>query len=464
MDPSIFNEPACDHNRTKSAKEKKAGCPKPKAGAAVGGCAFDGAMIALVPLTDVAHVVHGPSACLGNSWDERGSLSSGPDLYRRGLTSDVSEHDVIFGGEQKLYDTVLEVVEKFSPPAIFVYSTCVVATIGDDIEAVCRAAQAATSTPVVPVISPGFAGSKNLGNRLAGAAMLDYVIGTVEPETVTPLDVTLVGEYNIAGDMWDITPVLARLGIRVAASISGDGRYADAAAAHRTRATMVVCSHALLGLARGMQEKYGIPYFEGSFFGIRAMSDAIRDFAKILDDGSGELIARAEEVIADEEATVNAALEPYRQRLRGTKAVLYTGGNKSWSLVSALKDCGVEVVVASTKKSTEDGAERIAERMEPGGKVIADATPAQLLALVEESGADMLLAGSRNQFNAMKGVVPFLDVNQERQIAYGGYKGVIELARQVELTISSPVWDIVRAPAPWDLRTPSAVAPMARVV
>ena len=70
----MFNEPACDKNRAKATKERKKGCSKPLTpGAAAGGCAFDGAKIALQPIVDVAHLVHGPLACEGNGWDNRGS-------------------------------------------------------------------------------------------------------------------------------------------------------------------------------------------------------------------------------------------------------------------------------------------------------------------------------------------------------------------------------------------------------
>ncbi|MFX8558155.1 nitrogenase component 1, partial [Acinetobacter baumannii] len=75
------------------------GCTKSlKPGAAAGGCAFDGAKIVLQPITDAAHLVHGPIACEGNSWDNRGSKSSGPLLYRTGFTTDLTELDVIGGG------------------------------------------------------------------------------------------------------------------------------------------------------------------------------------------------------------------------------------------------------------------------------------------------------------------------------------------------------------------------------
>ena len=122
-----------------------------------------------------------------------------------------------------------------SPPAVFVYSTCVTALIGDDIDAVCRHASGKLGLPVVPVNAPGFVGAKNLGNKLAGEALLDHVIGTLEPEIETPFDVNILGEYNLSGELWQVKPLLERLGIRLQACITGDARYREVAASHRAR-------------------------------------------------------------------------------------------------------------------------------------------------------------------------------------------------------------------------------------
>ncbi len=171
----IFNEPGCDKNVAKGDMERKKGCSKRLTpGAAAGGCAFDGAKIVLQPITDVAHLIHGPLACEGNSWDNRGAGSSGSNLWRTSFTTDLTELDIVMGhGEKKLYKAIREIKDRFAPPAIFVYSTCVTALIGDDIEAVCRHAAQKFGLPVVPVNAPGFVGSKNLGNKLAGEALLD---------------------------------------------------------------------------------------------------------------------------------------------------------------------------------------------------------------------------------------------------------------------------------------------------
>jgi nitrogenase molybdenum-cofactor synthesis protein NifE len=319
-----FDEPGCATNQAKSATERKRGCSAKALtpGAAAGGCAFDGAKIALQPITDAAHLVHGPIACEGNSWDSRHTLSSGPQLFRVGMTTDMSELDIIHGGERKLFHAIKEIVERYRPAAVFVYVTCVPALIGDDVEAVCSAAAQRFATPVIPVVAPGFAGSKNLGNKLAGQALLDHVIGSEEPEASTPYDINLIGEYNVAGELWQVRPLLDRLGIRVLASITGDGRYRDVACAHRARVNMVVCSQAMMALARQMRERYGIPYFEGSFYGIRNTSDAFRQLSAML-IGRGaprELEDRVAEVITEEEERATGALAPYRPRLRGKRS------------------------------------------------------------------------------------------------------------------------------------------------
>ncbi|BDA71414.1 hypothetical protein RIVM261_003110 [Rivularia sp. IAM M-261] len=146
----LLSEPGCEHNQ-KIGEKKKACSQQAQPGAAQGGCAFDGAMIALVPITDAAHLVHGPIACAGNSWGSRGSLSSGPTLYKMGFTTDLSENDVIFGAEKKLYKAILDIHSRYNPAAIFVYSTCVTALIGEDMDAVCQAAAKKINIPIIPV-------------------------------------------------------------------------------------------------------------------------------------------------------------------------------------------------------------------------------------------------------------------------------------------------------------------------
>jgi len=456
----VFDEPGCDKNQGKSEKERKKGCTKQLTpGAAAGGCAFDGAKIALQPIVDVAHLVHGPIACEGNSWDNRHSASSGSTLYRTGFTTDINELDVIYGAEKRLFKSIREICDKYDPPAIFVYQTCVTALIGDDIEAVCKRASAKFGKPVIPVDAPGFAGPKNLGNKLGAEALLDYVIGTIEPTTTTPCDINIIGEYNLSGELWQVKPLLDALGVRILSCISGDGRYAEVASAHRARANMMVCSKSMINIATKMQQRWGIPYFEGSFYGIGDMSETLREIARLLIErgAPADLARRTEALIAVEEARAWERIRGFRQRLAGKKVLLITGGVKSWSVVAALQEAGLEVVGTSVKKSTREDKDKIKEIMGDDAHMIDDMTPRQMYAMLREAKADIMLSGGRSQFVALKARMPWMDINQERHHAFAGYEGMVTMIEEIDKALFNPMWAEVRTPAPWDVVDPLLV-------
>ena len=107
------------------------------------------------------------------------------------------------------------------------------------------------------------------------------------------------------------------------------------------------------------------------------------------------------------------------------------------------------VVATATKKSTEEDKARIRELMGADAKMISDNSARALLTMMSELKADIMIAGGRNLYTALKARLPFLDINQEREFGYAGYQGMLELTRQLALTLESPVWSAVRSPAPW---------------
>ncbi|MBF0173168.1 MAG: nitrogenase iron-molybdenum cofactor biosynthesis protein NifE [Magnetococcales bacterium] len=448
---ALLDEPACVHN-----DKGKSGCARPKPGATAGGCCFDGAMITLFPIGDVAHIVHGAISCAGSSWDGRGSRSSGPELHRLGLTTDLSEQDIILGrGEKRLIHGIGQVVRRYRPQAVFVYQTCIPALTGDDLEAICRTAAHHFNLPVIPVDAAGFYGTKNLGNRIAGETMVRHVIGTAEPEParderpgITVHEVNLIGEFNIAGEFWNVLPLLDELGIRVLCTLAGDARFREVQTMHRARVNMLVCSKALINVARIMEQRWGIPWFEGSFYGIRDTSHALREFARLI--GDPDLLRRTDALIRREEAAIQSRLAPMIERLRGKRVLLYTGGVKSWSVISALQDLEMVVVATGTRKSTEADKARIRQLMGDQAILLDEGKPELLLEIARTRKADLIMAGGRNMYTALKARLPFLDINQEREFAYAGYAGMDELARQLLITLESPIWQAVRRPAPWD--------------
>jgi nitrogenase molybdenum-cofactor synthesis protein NifE len=242
------------------------------------------------------------------------------------------------------------------------------------------------------------------------------------------------------------------MGVRVLACISGDAKYHEVASSHRARVAMMVCSRAMINVARKMEERYQIPFFEGSFYGIGDTSQSLRNIARLLVERGAppDLQARTERLIAAEEARAWERVAPYRARLQGKKVLLITGGVKSWSVVAALQELGLEIVGTSVKKSTREDKDRIRDIMGDEAHMIDNMTPREMYRMLKDAHADIMLSGGRSQFVALKARMPWLDINQERHHAYAGYEGMVQLVHEIDRTLGNPVWEQVRRPAPWD--------------
>ncbi len=410
-------------------------------------CAYDGARVVLMPITDVAHLVHGPIACAGNSWDNRGARSSGSQLFRRGLTTDLMENDVVYGGERKLKEAILEIAAHHRPKAIFVYATCVSALIGDDVNAICEQAEQELTIPVIAVNCPGFLGDKNIGNRIAGEVLFDRVIGTGEgPDDKVPLSVNLIGEYNIAGDLWGILPDFENLGITVQATITGDAKFEDIASAHRACLNVLICSKSLTNLARKMEEKYGIPFMEGSFYGIHDTSETLINIAKAL--GDLDLLKRTKTYVQKKEEETREIIAGYKKCLEHKQAILFTGGVKTWSMVSTLAELGINILAGGTQNSTPDDFQRMKALMDPTAQIIEDTSPAGFLKIIAEKKPDLIVAGGKTKYLAHKTRTPFLDINHGRKLPYAGYEGMATFAGSLARTVNSPVWELLKQEFP----------------
>src|SRR5208283_1908994 len=163
-----------------------------------------------------------------------------------------------------------------------------------------------------------------------------------------------------------------------------------------------------------------------------------------------ELMGRTEAVIAREEAKAWAAIAAYKARFKGKKVLLITGGVKSWSVVAALQEAGLELVGTSVKKSTREDKERIKEIMGQDAHMIEDMTPREMYTMLRDACADIMLSGGRSQFIALKATMPWLDINQERYHAYMGYVGMVKLVQEIDKALYNPIWEQVRKAAPWE--------------
>ena len=150
--------------------------------------------------------------------------------------------------------------------------------------------------------------------------------------------------------------------------------------------------------------------------------------------------------------------------MEGKRALLYTGGVKSWSVISALKDLGIECIATGTRKSTQSDKKRIIDIMGQDALMLDEGGARLLIDTYHQFHADVMIAGGRNMYTSLKARLPFLHINQEREHAYAGYEGMIRLAIELCRTLEAPIWDVARSSAPWLSESVAEEAPATHLV
>lgn len=404
-------------------------------------CVFCGSRVVLYPIADALHLVHGPIGCASYTWDIRGALSSGPQLHRLSFSTDLRESDVIHGGEKKLYQCLTELIDEYKPKAAFVYSTCIVGLIGDDIDAVCRRVSREKSLQVIPVFSEGFAGTKKDGYKAACDAM-GQLVGTADTDGIPARSINLLGEFNLAGETWMIRDYYARMGVDVVAVATGDGRVDDLRRMHGAALNVVQCSGSTTHLAKDLQQRYGKPFIRASYFGIEDTAKALYDVAEFFEDD--DVTTRAKEIVSAEIARIMPEIRRYRNDLEGKSAAVYVGGAfKAISLVRALRTLGMRTSVVGSQTGGPEDYEQLAALCDRGTVILDDTNPLELCSFVKQQQCDLLIGGVKERPIAYKLGLGFCDHNHERRHALAGFEGMVNFAREVHTSVMSPVWRFV---------------------
>lgn len=405
-------------------------------------CVFCGSRVVLYPIADALHLVHGPIGCAAYTWDIRGALSSGPQLHRLSFSTDLRETNVIFGGEKKLYSALKQLIGLYTPKAAFVYATCIVGVIGDDVDSICRKVTGETGIPVIPVHSEGFKGTKKDGYAAACQALFTLFDNFRPDMTEKPkFGINILGEFNIGGEAWIIKEYYRKMGVNIISVMTGDGRVDDIRNAPLASLNVVQCSGSMTGLAKMMKEKYGIPYIQVSYFGVEDTAKALYDVAEFF--GDSELIASTSDLIKTEVGAIHPEILSIRRQLEGRKAAVYVGGAfKAFSLLKALKNIGMDVVVIGSQTGAKDDYKTLKEICDPGTIIVDDASSLELAKFIVEKKADLVIGGVKERPIAYKMGIGFCDHNHERKIPLAGFEGMLHFAREVRNTVLSPVWKL----------------------
>jgi len=474
------------------------------------GCCFAGCKGVVVgPIKDMVHIVHGPVGCAYYSWGTRRNKARADDTTPKEniysqlcFVTDMQEKDIVFGGEKKLAKMIDEVVEMLHPRAISICSTCPIGLIGDDINAVAKAASERHGIQVLAFSCEGYKGvSQSAGHHIANNNIMENVIGKGTQRKPGKYVINILGEYNIGGDSWELERVLEEIGYTINCVMTGDSSYVDIRNLHLADLNLVQCHRSINYIAEMMQAKYGMPWLKVNFIGVDATAESLRNIAQCYGDEA--LTRKTEEVIARETARVAPVMEHYRKICEGKTAFIVVGGSRSHHYQYLLRDLGMETIVAgyefahrddyegreviSTIKGDADSRnipelhltpdkenyqeahvylnmtlekfeelkkkvpisyyEGMNKSMKDGHVIIDDANHHEVEEILRTIKPSIYLSGVRDKYISHKMGVPSKQLHSYDYTGpYAGFNGAMNFARDIANMMTTPAWGLIKAP------------------
>ena len=296
-------------------------------------------------IKDALVINHAPVGCAADAVASNVNFKSGARV--RGLeysnlriiSSNLEEQDTVFGGAEKLRDTILQAYERYRPKAIFVTASCVSGIIGEDIQSVLNDLKEELDIPLVPAFCEGFK-SKVWASGF-DAAFHAVLHGIVEPPRQTTNKVNFVNFRGSARK--EIINTFEKLGVEPVFLLQ-HSTVEELRRISEARATVSICGTLGSYLGNGLEQHYGVPYVKTEQpHGVTGYKNWLRSLGTLL--GGEEAV---EALIASEEARIAPDLEEIRARLKGKTAVVGMGPSFGHNFTRVLRELGVEVLWAAT--------------------------------------------------------------------------------------------------------------------
>ncbi|MEN6331956.1 MAG: nitrogenase molybdenum-iron protein alpha chain [Smithella sp.] len=469
------------------------------------GCAYAGCKgVVLGPTRDILQITHGPIGCGFYSWltrrnQTRPKTATDANFMTYGMSTDMQEEEIIFGGEKKLKKAIQEAIELFHPKAIGIFSTCPVGLIGDDIHAVAREMEEKYhDVNIFGFSCEGYKGvSQSAGHHIANNKVFTDVVGQIDVPKDGPFRFNILGEYNIGGDAFEIERIIGKCGMTLQSTFSGNSEYEEFASAHTADLNVLMCHRSINYMAEMMEKRYGIPWIKINFIGAYSTAKSLRKIAAYFGDKA--LVETVEKVIEEEMIEVEKVRKEVRAKCEGKLAMLFVGGSRAHHYQELFTEIGMRTISAGYEFAHRDDYEGrrvipdiaidadtrnieeltvdpdplrynprkdavetdrlLKEEVEFGNYegmmpdmaantlVIDDLNHHETEVLIKKYKPDIFCAGIKEKYVIQKGGVPLKQLHSyDYSGPYAGFKGAVNFYREIDRMVNSRVFRFIRAP------------------
>lgn len=299
-------------------------------------CFVSGGTRVIGTLKDGAVLLHGPISCATNQF------LVGIPFDQQIFSSKMDEKDALLGGEQKLKEALIEVIERCNPGVVAVVGTCTTSITGDDLEGICAWAEKEKGIPVLALSAAGF---YHRNWNFFSAETYNKLIDRMKPSKEK--NKNSVNVFNLPAflpnwkEFYDILPFIQEMGIKINTH-PPQGRSFKELIERFPRAELNItrCPSEGLMACEYAEKKLGIPYLRlPRPIGLKYTEIYLRELARFF-----HVEDKAEAIIAREKEKWMPRLEKVKKRLQGKKIALQGGSGTVIGHIQLFAELGLEVV------------------------------------------------------------------------------------------------------------------------
>ncbi|MBJ6724353.1 nitrogenase component 1 [Geomesophilobacter sediminis] len=228
-------------------------------------CAL-GALQSVVAIERAIPIIHAGPGCGQKLWS---GLSNGNGFQGAGYVgghsvpcTNATEQEVVFGGEEKLRETVANTLKVMDGDLFVILTGCTSDIVGDDVGEVARSFRS-SGAPVVYVETGGFKGDNYFGHELLWDALIDQFLepaGKAEPGLVNLFSVLPYQDPYWTGTLHTIAGLLRSIGL-IPNVIYGPGEgVASLRKVPKAQFNLLLSPWVGLKTVQRLEEKFGTPY------------------------------------------------------------------------------------------------------------------------------------------------------------------------------------------------------------
>lgn len=405
-----------------------------------GNCQEGCALMQIYSIWDAAIVSHSPIGCYAGISARyfRDVVVSKTRCNRpfshHGLCTNIQESDTIYGGVNKLRQTVKEAYKRYNPKVIYIMTACASGIIGDDVHSVAEEMSDELGIPVFAVECEGF--KSRIWSTGFDAAYNGVLNAVVRPPKKKQDD--LVNIFCFDG-IDSFSPLLKTIGLRPnylieTRSVEELSQMTEAAC------SATICETLATFVSDKLEKLYGIPQVKApSPFGLQWTDWWLREVAKLT--GKQSIV---EDAIRREHERIEPELNEFRKFFKGKKAYVFAGDAFAHNLASIAHDLGLEIVGITTyhhdKKYDNSEINTAKYLVEAAGNIpnvtVCNKQPYQVVKLLKKYKPDFLLV--RHPGLAVLGFklgIPAIMENDSSKAV--GYNGILDLGRRIKRTMKN---------------------------